>query len=222
MNTYKMWTVCLLLTTTITMCGCGKTNTNQSIGNASKTKNNCITTENLKKIEIEINEEGYTEKATEPIETIVESIEIGAINENKEAIKIETETETVTDVVKNDSLFYLNDYQREVAERIVMGESGIESYDGQVLVAQCLLNACLKDGLLPSEVREKYKYAGWHNNPSDSVKKAVSAVFDDGYKITDEFILYFYAPMYCESDWHESQRFVIEVGGHKFFAEWDE
>lgn len=116
--------------------------------------------------------------------------------------------------------FYLSDYERRVVECMVMGESGNQPYDGQVLVAQCILNACLKDGLQPSEVRTRYKYSGWHNNPSDSVKEAVSAVFDDGYKVTDEFILYFYAPKYCNSKWHESQRFVIEVGGHRFFAEW--
>ena len=96
-----------------------------------------------------------------------------------------------------------------------------EPYDGQVAVAECILNACLKDGLQPSEVRTKYKYSGWNDEPSESVKKAVSAVFDDGYKITDEFILYFYAPKYTTSKWHESQDFVMEIGGHRFFAEWD-
>ena len=102
-----------------------------------------------------------------------------------------------------------------------MGESGSEPYEGQVLVAQCLLNACLKDGLQPSEVRTKYKYSGWNDNPTDSVKDVVSAVFDDGYKITDEYVLYFYAPKYSKGQWHETQRFVIELGGHRFFAEWD-
>lgn len=115
--------------------------------------------------------------------------------------------------------FYLSNYERQVVECIVMGESGGESYNGQVLVAQCILNACLKDGIQPSRVRTKYQYSGWNSNPSDSVKEAVSAVFDDGYKVTNEPILYFYSPKYCTSSWHESQRFVIEVGGHRFFAE---
>ena len=141
----------------------------------------------------------------------------------------ETEPETPTEIpteseptIEDKPLFYLSDYERWVAECMVMGESGNQPYDGQVLVAQCILNACLKDGLQPSQVRIRYQYSGWHESPSDSVKKAVSAVFDDGYKVTEEFILYFYAPKYASGSWHETQRFVIQIGGHRFFAEWDD
>lgn len=133
---------------------------------------------------------------------------------------IETTTEK-PELIEAEPVFYLSDYERWVAECIVMGESGGESYEGQVLVAQCLLNACLKDGLQPSEVRANYKYAGWNEKPSESVKNAVNAVFDNGYKATEEFILYFYAPKYSKGKWHETQRFIIEVGGHRFFAEWN-
>lgn len=119
----------------------------------------------------------------------------------------------------NPVYFELSDYERKVAECIVMGEAGGESYEGQMLVAQCLVNACAKDGLQPSEVREKYQYSGWNDEPSDSVKSAVSAVFDDGEMVVEEMILYFYAPKWCTSTWHESQEFVLEHGGHRFFAE---
>lgn len=139
-------------------------------------------------------------------------------------IKVETKIEeelieTITE--KTEPVFYLSDYERWVAECIVMGESEGESYEGQVLVAQCLLNACLRDRLQPSEVREKYKYSGWNEEPSENIKNVVNAVFDDGYKVTEEFILYFYAPKYSKGKWHETQRFIIEVGGHRFFAEWN-
>lgn len=132
--------------------------------------------------------------------------------EDIEIVKAEFETET-------ESMFYLSEEERRIAECIVMGESGAEPYKGQLLVAQCLLNACLKDGLQPSEVRKVYKYSGWNSNPSESVKNAVSEVFDNGYKVTDEYVLYFYAPKLCNSKWHETQKFVTEVGGHRFFAE---
>lgn len=116
--------------------------------------------------------------------------------------------------------FYLSDYERWVVECIVMGEAKGEPYEGQVLVAQCILNACIRDDLQPSEVREEYQYSGWDDEPSQSVKDAVSKVFDKGYRETDEFVLYFYAPEYVDSEWHETQKFVREVGGHRFFAEW--
>ena len=48
---------------------------------------------------------------------------------------------------------------------------------------------------------------------------AVAAVFDRGETVVDEPILYFYNPALVTSDFHESQIFVIEEGGHRFFAE---
>lgn len=137
-----------------------------------------------------------------------------------EVVEPVVETVQKTEVVEEPKPeFYLSDYERWVVECVVMGECEGEPYKGQVLVAQCLLNACVKDGLQPSEARKKYKYSGWKENPSESVKKAVSAVFDDGYKITDKFILYFYAPRWSKGEWHETQNFVTEVGGHRFFSE---
>jgi spore germination cell wall hydrolase CwlJ-like protein len=150
------------------------------------------------------------------------------IEEDKKIIDTETDKDGDTNQAvepvtnKNKATLDLTDYERWVVECMVMGESGGESYDGQIAVAQCILNACLKENLKPSEIRMKYKYSGWHESPTNSVKKAVSAVFDEGYKITDEFILYFYAPKICNSKWHESQCHVITIGGHKFFKEWDD
>ena len=115
--------------------------------------------------------------------------------------------------------YELTKEERQVVENIVMGEAGAEPYEGQMLVAQCILNACERDNLLPSEVRMEYKYSGWNENPNDSVKLAVKEVFDNGVKAIDEPILYFYAPAICNSSWHESQVFVVEVGGHRFFKE---
>ncbi len=133
---------------------------------------------------------------------------------------IELVTETTTMIENNHQVrFYLSDDERIVVENIVMGEAGAESYEGQVLVAQCILNACIKEGLQPSEVRKSYQYSGWHTNPTKSVKKAVRNVFDNGFELTNEQILYFYNPNICKSDWHETQRLVVIEGSHKFFAE---
>lgn len=117
------------------------------------------------------------------------------------------------------AFFYLSDEERYITECVVIGEAGAESYEGQVLVAQCILNGCLKEDVQPSELRKLYKYAGFKKNSTESVKKAVSAVFDDGFKITDEPILYFYAPKICKSKWHESQCFVLELENQRFFKE---
>ena len=108
--------------------------------------------------------------------------------------------------------------ERDLVERVVMAESGGESYKGQMLVCQCILNACEIDGIRPAEVIRKYVYAKARPEPSDSVKQAVSAVFDEGEQVTDEPIVYFYAPALVRSEFHESQIFAIEEGGHRFFC----
>lgn len=105
--------------------------------------------------------------------------------------------------------------------RIVMGEAGNEPYDGQILVAQCLYNAMAESGKNAWNVKSVYGYCGSTNTtPTKSVKNAVAAVFYDGYRYTNEKVLYFYAPAYCSGSWHETQRFVCQVGGHRFFARW--
>ena len=115
--------------------------------------------------------------------------------------------------------YNLTDAERDLVERVVMAESGGESYKGQMLVAQCILNACEIDGIRPAKVVKKYVYAKARPEPSDSVKQAVSAVFDKGETVTDEPVVYFYAPKIVKSEFHESQRFVLAEGNHKFFAE---
>ena len=113
----------------------------------------------------------------------------------------------------------LTDAERDVVERVVMAEAGGESFEGQMLVAQCILNAAEKRGVEPSEAVVLYSYTKSRPDPTQRVKDAVAAVFDRGETVVDEPILYFYNPALVTSDFHESQIFVIEEGGHRFFTE---
>ena len=115
--------------------------------------------------------------------------------------------------------YELSDAERTVVEQVVMAEAGGEPYDGQVAVAQCILAACEKDGIAPSETVEKYGYTHNRCEPSESVVEAVSSVFDRGDTVVDEPIIYFYAPDRVKSSWHESQVYVITIGNHRFFKE---
>ena len=179
------------------------------------------TTEYSEDIVEDVTTEHSSEAETATIATTVVSTTATSTTKPRQETQIQISTppkKTSTDATAVE--YYLSDDERRVVECIVMGEAGGEPYEGQILVAQCILNACKKDGLKPSQVRREYKYSGWNSNPSKSVKNAVSAVFDDGYKATNEYILYFYAPKYAKGRWHETQKFVCEVGGHRFFAEW--
>lgn len=113
----------------------------------------------------------------------------------------------------------LSSAERDTVERVVMAEAGGECYEGQMLVAQCILNAAEKTGTEPSAAVVTYQYTEARPEPTQSVKDAVKAVFDDGQTITDELVMFFYNPARVTSTWHESQIFVTEVGGHRFFTE---
>lgn len=127
-----------------------------------------------------------------------------------------SETSDPTDVHVR---FYLSASERDTVERVVMAEAGGESFEGQMLVAQCILNAAEKEGVQPSEAVVIYSYTSSRPDPTQSVKDAVAAVFDRGEVAIDAPVMYFYNPALVTSDWHESQIFVAEVGGHRFFAE---
>ena len=131
----------------------------------------------------------------------------------------EAKNDTAEATQKASTFFALTEEQRTLIEQVVSAESRGEPYDGQVAVAQCILNSCLKDGITPEQAIKKYKYTSARVEPTDSVKKAVAAVFDRGEGITEEPILYFYAPALVESEFHESQDFVIEIKNHRFFKE---
>lgn len=118
----------------------------------------------------------------------------------------------------NNAYFRLSESERRIAECIVQGEAGGEDFTGKCLVAQCLVNACIESNIQPSQAKKQLKYSGWSTSVSDETRLAVREVFDNGYQVVPEQILYFYAPKHCKGKWHETQTFVIEHGGHKFFA----
>ena len=141
---------------------------------------------------------------------------------NKESVIIDDDV-IIIETTSSNSYYPLTDEERHIVECLVAGEAGSESLEGQIAVAQCILNATIRSDISISEVKSTYGYAGWSNSPESypTVAQAVSAVFDSGEVVTDEFIVWFYNPAYGYSSFHEGQKFVIEIGGHRFFAPWD-
>lgn len=137
--------------------------------------------------------------------------------------------ENENDIVEFEPYYPITDDDRYVIERIVAGEAGHEPLLGKKAVAQCILNAMKQDDLTASEVRKTYQYSGWMkenfptNYPEDwaEVQQAVWCVFDNGEKVTEENILWFYAPKYSEGSWHNTQKFVVEISNHRFYAPWN-
>lgn len=112
-------------------------------------------------------------------------------------------------------------YDFELMCRVITAEGGTDR-DVCMGVAQALYNACEKHEWLypPTEMMIKYRYttpASWVSNEALS---ACTDVFLNGvtYDPVNEATL-FYAPQYCNSLWHESQTFVCEINGVRFFSE---
>ena len=128
-------------------------------------------------------------------------------------------TEPAEPVLQSTARYELTAEERDLVERVVMAEAGGESYEGKIAVAQCILNACERDGKRPCEIVIDYQYSTDRPEPTDEVRAAVSDVFDKGETVTEAKILFFYAPARVSSEFHESQTYVMTVGGHRFFEE---
>ncbi|MDO4749120.1 MAG: hypothetical protein Q4A12_08105 [Eubacteriales bacterium] len=116
----------------------------------------------------------------------------------------------------------LSDADRDLAERIVMGEAGGTGFTGMALVAQALRDAFVKGGY--SDIATVIKSHGYYGStsikPSQSCKDAVAFIFDQGGAAVQHRILVFYASNYCSSSWHESQEFVCQYGYVRYFDFW--
>lgn len=108
---------------------------------------------------------------------------------------------------------------REYLERLVQGEAGAEGYIGACLVAQAIRDTMiLEDNYNVLSIKKEYLYSGKLNTePNNIVKNAVKFIFDDGGMAVKHRLIFFYAPRLCKSGFHESQNFIVEYKGHRFF-----
>lgn len=170
----------------------------------------------------------YTIK-TEPIEeSKFESVEPKCIYVEPRIVEQESKIERYKSPIN------LTEDDRWFIESVMAGECAYEPYKGKLAVAQCYFDVMIKDGLTAREVKEVYQYAGWNPDLDKQDRKmyievmdAVHDIFDMGQFVTEKPILFFYAPRWCDSPWHESQNYAMTIGGHKFFylnedenAEW--
>lgn len=115
-------------------------------------------------------------------------------------------------------------YDFDYVVGVVAAESRGEPYEGQVAVAQCILETSQKTLLTPEEVvKMKNRYASpcETQEEKDLVMDACIDVFIHGEKAFDEPIEYFYSTRGgFVSDWHENNlEYVATIGNHKFFKE---
>ena len=113
----------------------------------------------------------------------------------------------------------LNDEDRDMAERILMGEAGGEGYIGMALVAQCIRDTYVNGSY--SSIAQLLKVNGYYGStsitPSQTAKDVVNYIFDQGGSAVQHNIRIFYATNMCSSSWHEAQDFVVQYNYVRFF-----
>lgn len=171
----------------------------------------------------------YTIRAEPIVESKSESDEPQYIHVEPQIVEQESANDDVEAEAETEPEYYvspinLTEDDRWFIESVVAGECAYEPYEGKLAVAQCYFDAMVKDGLTAREVAEVYQYAGWNPDLDKQDRKmyievmdAVHDIFDMGQFVTEKPILFFYAPRWCTSDWHEAQEFEMEIGGHRFF-----
>ncbi len=117
-----------------------------------------------------------------------------------------------------DSGYELTDDERSLVECAVMCEAGGEGEKGQMMVAQCILDASVWNESSVSETIDEYQIVARSNTEvTDEVKNSVKRVFDNGERVTEEKADLWYNPAITPSEFHESQEYIITVGSHRFF-----
>ncbi len=186
------------------------------------------TTEPVAEEETQPTEPESTEPETEP-ETTEPQTEANEDSDNYSSVM-----SYVSDsVVKSDCLLSISnpdpgynppcisllDKDRDLLERLVMGEAGSLGYTGCALIAQAVRDTMLLEGTTSVEqIIKNYGYtASVSITPSSSAVEAVNFIFDNGGSAVQHRILYFYAVSVCDSTWHEQQNFVVQYGNVKFF-----
>ena len=113
----------------------------------------------------------------------------------------------------------LSDADRDITERMLMGEAGGMGFTGMALVAQCMRDTYVSGNY--SSMRQLFYANGYYGStsitPSETAKEVVNYIFDQGGSAVQHTIRIFYASNYCTSAWHEAQDYVCSYGYVRFF-----
>ena len=116
----------------------------------------------------------------------------------------------------------LTDEDRDLLERLCMGEFGSGGFIGASLIAQSVKDAMCFEGYgSVEEVIRECRYDGSTEiGTNDDCRQAVRYIFDENHDAVQHRIMYMYNPYMVQSSFHESQNFILAYGGVRFFDSW--
>ena len=127
----------------------------------------------------------------------------------------------VEEEVLDEIYWPLTDEERDLVERVVAAEARGEEIEGQMAVAQVVMDRATTRNqsitqvcTAPAQFSEPYM-----GEISEKTKDAVFFVFDKGDR-PFELVTHFYAWEQIDAPyWTEDKDFVAELGGHRFYAD---
>lgn len=159
-----------------------------------------------------VNAPARVEETMVPQETVTEA------DENPDAREDDGDVSDDEVLLTDGSGYELTESERIAVECAVMCEAGGEGTEGQMMVAQSILDGSLRNGFNVFQTIYTYQiHSTAYSNVTDEVRESVSRVFDEGQRITEEKTDLWYNPALVESQWHEEQQYIITVGSHRFF-----
>lgn len=116
----------------------------------------------------------------------------------------------------------LTDEDRDLLERLCMGEFGTGGFIGAALIAQAVKDAMCFDGYTSVEsVIKNCRYTGSTKIAANSAcKQAVKYIFDENHDAVQHRIMYMYNPNLVQSAFHESQNYIMTYQNVRFFDRW--
>ena len=112
---------------------------------------------------------------------------------------------------------------KDLLERLCMGEFGSGGFIGASLIAQAVKDAMCFDGYKTvADVIKHCRYTGSTDiGTNDACRQAVHYVFDENRDAVQHRIMYMYNPYMVQSAFHESQNFILSFAGVRFFDRWN-
>lgn len=116
----------------------------------------------------------------------------------------------------------LCDADRDLLERLCMGEFGSGGFVGAALIAQAVKDAMCFDGYTSVQaIIDGCHYTGRTDiGTNEACKQAVRYIFDENHDAVQHRIMYMYNPNIVQSAFHESQNYILTYQDVRFFDRW--
>lgn len=123
------------------------------------------------------------------------------------------------DYTYSPQVIHLDDSDRELAAKIIMREFGDGGFEACCLQAQALRDAMIFSRSSLEQIYHFFQYDAYSIDytPNRDCYDAIDYIFESGGLAVPHRILVMYNPAHATSTWHETQVFVVDYDGVRYF-----